>query len=798
MDSTKTAKYIPSLSVNAFALQFRGNPSGHYVLTEHKRYHHVKEGASTMDYLRHLRGDNPSLLISPILAGGKCFLAGLDMDRHGENDSPVDCAALAKQVTSLRLPLIVTRSKNGRGAWLWLFFKEADGFDAAAAVRLMGLYRDVLELPKDTEIFPKQADVAEDKSGSGLNLPLFGDQREAYGVNGEVLDLDGFLRLATERASYGVILAHRDLDITVLDHQVSGGPAAVEIEAGKETALPGAALRTLYQQFLEKLAHAAKGTWTLSLNGTAYFCGRCFAAQVLDATETDIKTEIRKAARTARSAHQHSDSELENILEKAWKDGTARPFKILDPEQEHAIAFRQIDQLLHDESLEVTVPKAVMFSAAKLDDLEYATLRRALAKRLNMSADDLDKHVDECRPKQEEGANDSMAGSALMLADVQPWHESVQLAPLLDELSQLFRDYIVFQNNHDSYMLGLWVVVTYCVEHFNIAPLVGVTAISRECGKTSLLRILLHLVRKGKGTISLTLATAFRIVDKYHPTLIADEVDKWLQNNPELLTIFLAGHEREFSKVFRCVGEDAEEREFDCFGPKCWAQIGLPDDQLVSRSLVVSLLTKKPSEKVKSWPKVGMPAELNDVFIRLQRQCIRWVNDNVDAIRTSQPEVASLDNRLQDNWYPLLVVATLGSDEWKRRALTAAGVDAVIAEAGEQITLLRDVRNIFHTHGIDRIPSWLLLADLLLQVESPWAHYERQPDGLSAQQLGQKLRAMGIPSKPMRFEKQYLLFDKEKNLLKGYQLAWFSNLFERQLAGEQPEDAPIHELKQPM
>ena len=61
--------------------------------------------------------------------------------------------------------------------------------------------------------------------------------------------------------------------------------------------------------------------------------------------------------------------------------------------------------------------------------------------------------------------------------------------------------------------------------------------------------------------------------------------------------------------------------------------------------------------------------------------------------------------------------------------------------------------------------------------------YEKQPDGLSQQQLGAKLRKMGVRSKPLRYGKQGELIDNKQRQLKGYDLAWFKNLFERQLAG---------------
>ena len=61
------------------------------------------------------------------------------------------------------------------------------------------------------------------------------------------------------------------------------------------------------------------------------------------------------------------------------------------------------------------------------------------------------------------------------------------------------------------------------------------------------------------------------------------------------------------------------------------------------------------------------------------------------------------------------MIATLASDQWKAAALKAAGIEGVIDEPGDEIVMLRDLRNIFHTRKIDRIPSRVLLADLLVQ-----------------------------------------------------------------------------------
>jgi hypothetical protein len=425
---------------------------------------------------------------------------------------------------------------------------------------------------------------------------------------------------------------------------------------------------------------------------------------------------------------------------------------------------------------------------------EIEPLYEAAAKKLKWRKSALITEV-ERRRKLLRGEEDvNLAGTPMVLKDVEPWDEPVRLSLLLDEITSVLRRYIIFQHEYDAWTLSLWIVVTYCSELFNIAPLIGVSANSKDCGKTSLLRILLNLVRKGKPSISLTRATAFRIVDRHRPvTLVCDEVDKWLASDPQLLSIFLAGHERAFSLVSVSVGDDHEARDFNVFGPKVWGMIGLPDDQLTSRSIIIKLLPKEPDQVVEDWPRIGMPEELTNMFTRLQRQSLRWMQDNVEKIKTSMPELAKLSNRLKDNWFPLYTVALLASEEWTERAIEGSKAVSVIDELTPQIILLRDIRNSFHTRGVDRMPSWLLLADLLLQPESPWKDYERQKDGLNSHQFGHLIRQLGIESYRFMFDRQYVLYPKaDETRLRGYDLSSFETLIKAHLAGDQAEIIQVY------
>jgi hypothetical protein len=251
-----------------------------------------------------------------------------------------------------------------------------------------------------------------------------------------------------------------------------------------------------------------------------------------------------------------------------------------------------------------------------------------------------------------------------------------------------------------------------------------------------------------------------------------------------------------FAVVSIIVGEEHEERDFDVFGPKCWGMIGVPDEQLVSRSIMIQLLQKEKHLVVEDWPRHGLPAELSEMFLRLQRQARRWVQDNTEEIKSSMPELSVVTNRCKDNWFPLYCIACLAGDVWKERALQGAKAVSVIEELTPQIVLLRDIRNSFFTRGLDVVPSWLLLADLLLQPESPWKNYENLRDGLNSHKFGRMIRELGIESKTIEFDRQYVLFPKDEDdttKLKGYRLGSFRKLIDCHLANFPPEKIPLFE-----
>jgi putative DNA primase/helicase len=136
---------------------------------------------------------------------------------------------------------------------------------------------------------------------------------------------------------------------------------------------------------------------------------------------------------------------------------------------------------------------------------------------------------------------------------------------LLNQLVDAVRRYVVLPRGAAE-GAALWIVFTYTIDAFDIAPILAILSPIKGCGKTTLLMILRALVARPQVASNITPAALFRVIDKLHPTLLVDEIDTQLSyRSDELRGILNAGHTRTTAKVIRAVGDgkDYNPREFD-------------------------------------------------------------------------------------------------------------------------------------------------------------------------------------------------------------------------------------------
>jgi putative DNA primase/helicase len=341
--------------------------------------------------------------------------------------------------------------------------------------------------------------------------------------------------------------------------------------------------------------------------------------------------------------------------------------------------------------------------------------------------------------------------AAPFLADEVPWAARVVGDGLLDTLVATVRRYVVLPTVHAARAIALWVVLTYCEDAVNVLPLLLVTSPTKRCGKTRLVELVGALACRALPVSNITAAALYRAIDRFHPTLLLDEGDTFINDNPELRGVINAGHTRRTACVIRCVGDDSEPAIFSTWCPKLLAMIGTPADTLMDRSLVITLERKTPGEPVDRLRADAAPL----AFVDVRRRLRRWADDHLTDLRTLDPAIPSaLHDRAADNWRPLLAIAHLAGGAWPTLAAQAAvalsGHDADEAPLAEQV--LADLHAIFHDPATafedparDRV-STARVVELLVALDArPWATYNTKTGKPATQyQVARLLKRFGV------------------------------------------------------
>ena len=142
-------------------------------------------------------------------------------------------------------------------------------------------------------------------------------------------------------------------------------------------------------------------------------------------------------------------------------------------------------------------------------------------------------------------APEAKAGNAsgATLREPKPWPEAVSGAELLDAVLATIRRHIVLPE-HADVAVALWVAHTYVYEVFRYTPRLAVTSPVKQCGKTTLLKLVEFLTPRPLSASTITAAALFRGVSKWRPVVLIDEADTFLSERRDLQGVINAGFER--------------------------------------------------------------------------------------------------------------------------------------------------------------------------------------------------------------------------------------------------------------
>ncbi|OIQ83195.1 DNA primase TraC [mine drainage metagenome] len=410
---------------------------------------------------------------------------------------------------------------------------------------------------------------------------------------------------------------------------------------------------------------------------------------------------------------------------------------------------------------------------AGMKPLAYERVRVDQAKLMGCRPAVLDALVKSAR-------NDDTEAERLPFPEVEPHHSPIDPAQLLGEVSDTIRRFIVLDDEQAD-AAALWVAFTWFIEVVQVAPLAIVNAPEKACGKSQLLDLMGRISARPLPAANATTAALFRSIELWHPTLLVDECDTFIKENEELKGLINAGYTRSNAFVLRVVGDDHTPKQFSVWGAKALAGIALEKhlpDATMSRAIVIELRRKLSHEQVIKLRDAG-----DGLFEGIAAKLARFADDYAQQVQLARPTLPdALGDRAQDNWQPLLAIASCAGAEWMKRATAAAlklsgSGDKSVSTGNE---LLADIQHVFESKQADKISTVDLIAALCEDDEGAWATYNRGKQ-IAPRQVARQLARYGIASKTVRIG---------YGTPKGFEIEQFLDVFERYLSA--PRNFPQH------
>jgi hypothetical protein len=400
----------------------------------------------------------------------------------------------------------------------------------------------------------------------------------------------------------------------------------------------------------------------------------------------------------------------------------------------------------------------------------------AVAQANAADLDEVRARVDDKMPNNTEWENNTGAKPGNERAS-----EFVDGADLLDDIDHFLGRFVVYPSEHARRAHVLWIAHTWLMDCWDSTPRIAFLSPEPGSGKSRALEVTEPLVPRPVHAVNTTPAYLFRKVadPEGKPTILYDEIDTVFgpkaKENEDIRGMLNAGH-RKGAVAGRCVvrGKIIETEELDAYCAVMLAGLDDLPDTLMSRSVVVRMHRRAPSEPVEPWrPRVN-EREAHALRARIAT----WAESVKHAAADMWPEMPpGVEDRNADVWEALLAVAELAGGHWPETARVAAVTDVTASKAGTPsigLQLLQDIRTAFDTLRADRLSTESLLTKLKGMEESPWAVI-RRGEPLDARGLAQRLRKYHIKPDLQR------MGDATS---RGYTRAQFTDAWSRYLSTE--------------
>ncbi|MBI9000043.1 DUF3631 domain-containing protein [Corynebacterium sp. CCM 9185] len=337
---------------------------------------------------------------------------------------------------------------------------------------------------------------------------------------------------------------------------------------------------------------------------------------------------------------------------------------------------------------------------------------------------------------------------------------TVDLAAVLDGITEWINRYTIFPTEHCCPTLALWAAHTWVSQAFDATPRLVLSSAVPGSGKTRVLELLNGVCHDAQYTPNISPAALYRSISKDNAsgvaplTLLFDEVDaifsqKNSTQNEDLRGLLNSGYKKG-AQVMRCDGPNLEVVRFTVFAPVALAGlVGNMPDTITTRAITIHMKKKAPGERVEPYRIREAREQIREVSQALET----WSAGAVERLEAARPDLPrGVQDRSAEVWEPLVAIADEAGGHWPATARAACRsfvFDGNRREPTRPEELLFDIREIMG-HGtdtsrakVDRISTRDLLAELNKLEESGWSAYNNR-DGMTPRELSRMLRHYDI------------------------------------------------------
>lgn len=326
-------------------------------------------------------------------------------------------------------------------------------------------------------------------------------------------------------------------------------------------------------------------------------------------------------------------------------------------------------------------------------------------------------------------------------------------AELLKAVYTFLARFVAYPSEAAHVAHTLWIAHTHAMEAWESTPRIAFLSPEPGSGKSRCLEISELLVPRAVQAMNVTPAYLFRKVADPDgtPTILYDEIDTVFgpraRDNEELRGLLNAGHRRG-AVAGRCIvrGRTIETEEISAFCAVAMAGLGSLPDTILSRSVIINMKKRAPTEKVEPFRYRDHSKEGHCIRDKL----VAWmesIQGDLEFYRPAMPK--NVIDRDADVWEPLLAISEMAGGNWPKMARDAAVNligSALKKTPSLGIRLLSDIRDVVGNQ--ERITTESLLSGLLDLPESAWADLKGKP--LDARKLASMLSKYDIGPKLVR------------------------------------------------